>query len=174
MVATCRVISVAPSGLRHHFDGVTRALLEAHGAAGALVVVVAIPPARPQLDDGVLRTGGIAVVALEAVAAGKTALRLVAGRRLRQAGDDLLEAADALRGGQGLLRAGIGVAVDRQLQHVEGHSRMLRRLPEALAAEPGVDMPRGTFAVADRNGDRLLTGHHVSAGEDSRMAGHHV
>ena len=54
------------------------ALFEADRAAGASLVVVAVAPARAELDDGVLRAGRPAIVAFETIAAGQAALCLVA------------------------------------------------------------------------------------------------
>src|SRR5207344_1466136 len=63
--------------LRHHGDRAARALLGAHAAALAVVVVEAEAVARPELDHGVVGADAVAVVALEAVAAGQAAARLV-------------------------------------------------------------------------------------------------
>ena len=54
-------------------------VLEADGAAGAAIVEVAVAQPRPELLDGLLGAGRVALVALEAIAAGQAALRLVAG-----------------------------------------------------------------------------------------------
>src|ERR1700690_3815173 len=113
MVATRGAISALPPRLGDHVDGVTGALFEAGGTAGASVIGDTITPAKSELDDGGLRTGGKAVVAFVAVAAGEAALRFVARFVLGQAGHDFLEAAQPFGHGQGLLRARIGIAVDR-------------------------------------------------------------
>src|SRR6266705_2917833 len=93
--------SISRSGqsrwFRDHLDGVTRALLEADRTAGAQPVVVAVPFAGTELDDRGFGAGRIAIVALEAIAAGETSLGLVERLLLGQAGDDLLEARHAHR-----------------------------------------------------------------------------
>ncbi len=61
----------------------------AGAAAGAALGIHLIPQTRPQLGDGLLGATAIAAVALEAVAAGVTTRRLVAGCRLVQPADDL-------------------------------------------------------------------------------------
>src|SRR5918993_1462097 len=65
-------------GFGHHLDRVHRALLEAGRAAGAAVVVEAVPVPGTELDHRVLRARAEAAVALEAVAAGQAAAGLVA------------------------------------------------------------------------------------------------
>ena len=87
-----------------HLDGVHRALVVARAAAGAPVVVEAVAVARAELDHGVLRAGAQAAVALEAVAAGQAAARLVAGLLAGEAADHLGEVRD--RGRPGHARAG--------------------------------------------------------------------
>ena len=44
---------------------------------------------------------------------------------------------------------------------------------ELGAAQPGVDVARRLLAVADADGDGALGRHHVAAGEDALVAGHH-
>src|SRR5262249_20339048 len=63
--------------LRHHGDGAAGALLGAHAAPLAVVVVEAEAVAGPELDHRVVGAHPVAVVALEAVAAGEAAARLV-------------------------------------------------------------------------------------------------
>lgn len=70
-------------------DGVAGALVVAGTAAGAALGIHLIPQTRPQLGDGLLGAAAIAAVALEAVAAGVAARRLVAGGYLIQPADDL-------------------------------------------------------------------------------------
>ncbi|EXI73934.1 MAG: hypothetical protein AW07_02072 [Candidatus Accumulibacter sp. SK-11] len=43
-----------------------------------------------------------------------------------------------------------------------------------LAAQPGIDVARGLFAMADADRDVAFRRHHVATREDARMAGHHV
>ena len=89
----------------NHIDGVAGAGVEADAAAGAAVVEVAVAPAGAELVDRVLGTCRVAVVALEAVAAGQTALRLVARLRFAQSGHHLVEAAGSRHRGQPRLLA---------------------------------------------------------------------
>ena len=51
---------------------------------------------------------------------------------------------------------------------------MLGRRLVRLPAQPAVDVAGGLLAVPDADRDRALVGHHVAAGEDPRVAGHHV
>jgi hypothetical protein len=60
----------ASNGLRNHNDSGTGALGGAHTAAFAIVVVEVEALAGAELVDRVVRTHAIAVVALEAIAAG--------------------------------------------------------------------------------------------------------
>src|SRR4029450_2866370 len=78
--------------LRRHLDRMTRALLVARGASRAQVELDSIEPPRPELDDRLLGTGRITVVAFEAVAAREAALRFVSRFPLGQAAHDLVEA----------------------------------------------------------------------------------
>src|SRR6476469_10033323 len=77
--------------LGRHGDGVTRALFEARGAACTQVQLDPVEPALPELDNGLLGTRGVAVVALEAVAAGQAPRRLVTGLALGESGHDFVE-----------------------------------------------------------------------------------
>ena len=86
----------------------TRALLEAGGAAGAQVGLDPVEPALPQLDDRLFGTSRVAVVALETIAAGEAPGRLVARLFLREAGHDLVEAG-ALGDRQFGMLAAVGV-----------------------------------------------------------------
>src|SRR6516162_10408099 len=79
--------------LRNHLNGVTRAMLEADSTSGTFTVVIAIPPSGSQLDDRILRAGGIASVTFKAVAAGKATLRLTACFLFGQTGNHLFESA---------------------------------------------------------------------------------
>src|SRR6516164_6086124 len=57
--------------LRHHHDRAARALLGAEPASLAEIVVELESVAGPELDHGIVGTNAVAVVALEAVAAGE-------------------------------------------------------------------------------------------------------
>ena len=67
------------------------ALLDADAAAGAKIEFDLVALVRAELDDRVFRTGGITIVAFEAIAAGQAALGLVQRFFLAQAADDLVE-----------------------------------------------------------------------------------
>jgi hypothetical protein len=146
-------ISAASFGLRHHIDRVTRAVLEAYGAAGTLGIIETIPSTRPELNDRVFRTSGVTVVAFKAVATGKAALRFVTCLFLRNAGDDLLEIPHALDRSQDLLSARFGIAINRKMKHIERHKWMPSRRLILRATKPGIDMAGCALAVADRDGD---------------------
>src|SRR6056297_4153791 len=172
-VVTDSWCSAVKAGLRDHLDGMAGTLLVAGGAAGAQAVVEAVAFAGPELDDGVLRAGGEAAVALVAVTAGQAARRLVPGLRFRDGGDDLAEVLRprcrrALR-----FRLRESPLVEAQTEHVPRYHRVLRRGLVALAAQPCVDMARGFLAVPHAHGDGALGGHHVAAGEYALVAGHH-
>jgi hypothetical protein len=149
-------------------------LLEAGRAAGAFVVVVAVAQAGAELDDRVLRTSPIAIVALEAVAAAQAALRLPPGFLFCESGDDLAESLGALAALENLLHGRVRVAEHRQIEHGEIHHGRARRYLVLASVEPGVDMPSRQLSMTDRDGDGSLARHHVAAGEHARMAGHHV
>ena len=123
-----------------HLDGMAGALLEAHRAAGAEIVVVAVALAWPQLDHRVFGASAKAAVALVAVAAGQTASSLVQRFFLAQTFHYFLETALATLDVQMALRAlgGVGVVPDMQL--VEGRQIVLARLDVGFAAQPGVDI----------------------------------
>src|SRR5580765_1683294 len=129
------------SRLWRHVDGMTGALLEARGAPGAEIQIDPIEPPLPQLDDRLLGARGVAVVALEAVAARQAPGRLVARFLLRQARHDLVEAG-ALRNGQLGMLATIGVEKQGEVQQLVRHSRMLRGLLVDDTTEVRVDVPR--------------------------------
>ena len=63
--------------LRDHLDRAARTLGHADAAALAVVEVDLVALARAELDDRVVGADAVAVVALEAVAAGQAAARLV-------------------------------------------------------------------------------------------------
>ena len=77
--------------LRAHLDCMAGALLITHGTARAQIVVVAVETAFAELDDRLLRTGRVTVVAFEAVAAGKAATGLITRLGLGEACDHLFE-----------------------------------------------------------------------------------
>ena len=81
----------AATAFGDHLDRVARALFEANGAARAEVVVDTVESARAELNDRLLRTGGVAIVAFKAVAAGQAAACLVTRLGLGQAARDFLE-----------------------------------------------------------------------------------
>src|SRR5487761_1830665 len=117
MVTTCFAISVVSLGFRYHLNRVARTLLEADRAACTFRVIILVTPARPELDDRVLRAGRVAVVAFEAIPARKTALRLVARLLFAEARDNLLKTAYPLGRWQAALPGRVGIAIDRQMQH---------------------------------------------------------
>ena len=95
-------------------------------------------------------------------------------RRLRggQAADHLREIADALRRRELGLLAAPRIAEVPQVQHLEAHWRVLGSVLGRLPPQPGVDLPRGSLAVADADGDGALGGNHVTTGEHARAPGH--
>src|SRR5688572_10015677 len=91
------------SNLPDHRDRPTRALLVTDRAPGAFVEVVLVTPAGSQLDDRLLGAGREATIALEAVAARETALRLVLRRGGNEPFDHFVEcAAPAIEADAGL------------------------------------------------------------------------
>ena len=157
-----------------HLHRVARALFDAHGASGAQIHVDAVSMSRTEPDDRRLRARGETIVAFEAIAAGQASLRFVARRRRVESAHDFVKSVDPFRGFVGPLRTRIGVAVDRRTQHLEGHDRRLRRRLVVRAAQPGVDIPRRAFAVADGDRHRPFAGDRVAAGEQPGVTGHHV
>ena len=91
------------------------ALVVAGTAAGAALGIHLIPQTRPQLGDGLLGATAVAAVALEAVAAGVAARRLVAGCRLVQPADDLAKVVPR-RGRFDRLAAGRRMGLEPELQ----------------------------------------------------------
>ena len=152
--------------LGHHVDGMTRALFEARGAPGAEVELDPIEPALPQLDDRLLGARGVAVVALETIAAGEAPCRLVSRFSFREAGDDFVEAC-ALRDRQFGMLTTLGVEEHGEVQQLVRHRRMLRRLLVNAATQPRVDVARRLLAVADRRRHGPRAADHVAAGEDA-------
>ena len=67
-----------------------------------------------------------------------------------------------------------GVGVVPRVERVEAGELAARRRLHGDAAQPAVDAARRAAAVADRNRDHPLAGHHVAAGEDAGVAGHHA
>src|SRR6476646_7334840 len=133
------------SRLGRHVDGMTRTLLEARGAPRAEIQLDPIEPALPQLDDRLLGARGVAVVALEAIAAGEAPRRLVSRFLFREAGHDLVEAG-ALRDRQFGVLAAFGVEEHGEVQQLVRHRRMLRRFLVDAAAQPRVDVARRLLA----------------------------
>src|SRR5262249_38602847 len=74
-----------------HDDGMTRTLFEARGAPGTEVELNPVEPALPELDDRLLGTRRVAVVALETVAAGQAPHRLVPRLAFGETGHDFVE-----------------------------------------------------------------------------------
>src|SRR5450756_3024788 len=68
---------VASDGFGDHFDGATGAFGGAKRAALAIIVIEAETVAGTQFDHRIVRADAVAVVALEAIATGKTPARLV-------------------------------------------------------------------------------------------------
>jgi hypothetical protein len=97
----------------------TWTLLEANGTSRALPVVVSISPPRTELDDRVLWTSRVAIVAFEAIAAGEAALRFIARLLLLEPAQYLFEPAQSLGGSKGLLGSGIDICEDRKVEHCE-------------------------------------------------------
>src|SRR5688572_10704766 len=134
------------AGFWRHVDRMARALLEACGAPGAEVELDAIEPALAQLGDRLLGTRRVAVVALEAVAAGQAPRRLVARLALRETRNDFIESGAFGHGQLGVLTP-IGVEEHRQIEQLVWHWRMLGRLPIDSAPQPRVDMARRLLAA---------------------------
>src|SRR5690606_3816413 len=126
------------------------------------------------LDDRVVRAHAVAVVALEAVAAGHAAACLRERGPLVQASDDLVERPDAaLRVEPAPLRA-LRLRVVPGVEHVEGGQFGTRRPLVPLTPQPGVDVAGRALTGPDGRGDGPLGGHQVAAGEDAGVPGHHV
>src|SRR6478609_7519057 len=73
----CVPIDEFGSRFRRHVDRMTRALFEARRTPGAQIELDAVEPPFPQFHDRLLRTCGVAVVALEAIAARQAPGRFV-------------------------------------------------------------------------------------------------
>src|ERR1700679_2403911 len=101
------------------------ALLATHLAPRAEIEFDLIAIVRSELDDRVLRTGGITIVAFEAIAAGQAALGLVQRLRLAQSVDNLIEAFCACAQREFVLHRGCSIRIDRQVEAGKCDSRML-------------------------------------------------
>src|SRR5437867_1217782 len=77
--------------LGYHFDRSARAFRYANAAALAVIVIELEALAGPELDHGVIGADAVAVVAFEAIAAGKAATRLEERIGLVEPVDDLVE-----------------------------------------------------------------------------------
>src|SRR5271165_1006403 len=143
-----------------HLDGVARALLEADPATRAQIEGDSIAQPAAEAGNRLLRTGRVAIVAFEAVAAGQAALCFIASLALGQPGDHLLKSAHPFRRRTRSLGGRIDIAEHWVAQHLERYERRLHRFDVGLAAEPLVDVPRGELAVPDRDRHGPLTGHH--------------
>src|SRR5450756_1452400 len=86
-----RPSDVVSHRFRNHLDGAAGAFLGADAAALAIVQVELETHARPELDHGIVGTYAVAVVALEAVAAGQATPRLKERIALVEALHHLLE-----------------------------------------------------------------------------------
>src|SRR6185436_11773329 len=140
-------------GLGDHLDRAAWALFEARGASGAEVEFYPIKTPLAQLDDCLLRARRVAVVALEAVAAGQAPHCFIARLALGEAGDDFVEAGALFHRQFGVLSP-IGIEKHGQVELVEGDSWVWRRLLIDAAAQPCVNVPRRLLAMADRRGHR--------------------
>src|SRR5215216_3709807 len=60
------------------------------------------------------------------------------------------------------------------IEHVEGDDLRLWPRLVRLPAQPAVDVASGLLAVPDPDRDGAFVRHHVAAGEDPLVAGHHV
>src|SRR5690606_26937518 len=139
--------------LRNHRDGARRALRRADAAALAVVEVDREPLARPQLHDRAVGAHRIAVVALEAVAAGQAAARRRQRRGFVQPTHHFVEGGEPARGVQaGAVRARRGRVVVR-VEAVEPGQRRAFRRGVGGAPQPRVQVPGGPLAVPDRGGD---------------------
>src|ERR1700691_3788912 len=123
------------------------ALLDTHLAPRAEIEFDLIAIVRSELDDRVLRTGGITIVAFEAIAAGQASLGLVQRLRLAQSIDDLIETARTCAQREFVLHRRSGVRIDRQVETGERDSRMLLRMTQITAAKASIDIARGLLAV---------------------------
>src|SRR4029079_9960972 len=144
----------ASDHLGHHLDRAARALLGADPAPLAEGVVergaapgrLAIP--RLQLADRVVRADAEAVVAVEAVAAGKATARLVERGRLVEPLDDLLERRAPPRQLERLLHRARRVRVVPRVELAEPRKTVLRGRLRRAVEQPAVDVPRGLLPVA--------------------------
>src|SRR5688572_15974776 len=143
-----------------------RTLFVARRTPGTEIEIDPVEPALSELDDRLLGAGRVAVVALEAIAAGKAPRRFVARLPLGQPGDDLIEPR-AFRDRQLGVLAPISIEEQRQVHRLVRDRRMLRRLLVDLASQPRADVPRRLLAVADRRCHGPRAANHVAAREDA-------
>ena len=147
------------------------ALFVARGTAGAQIELDPVEPAFPQLDNRLLGARGVAVVALEAIAAGEAAGGFVARLGLRKAGDDLVEAR-AFRHRQLGVLAACRVEKHGQIELLVRDRRVLRRLLVDTAPQPRIDVARRLLAVPDGRRHRPRAADHVAAREDAGGRAH--
>src|SRR3974390_366320 len=159
---------------RHHRDRATGALRRADTTAFAVIVIEFEPVDRPELDHRVVRADAVAIVTLEAIAAGKAPPRFIERVGLVESALHLLEGVLSPRDFQHwphrLWR--VGVVPGIELVVARDFARGLCR--QHVSAQPCVDIARRLLSVAYRDRDGALGGHHVAAGEDAGVAGHHV
>src|SRR5581483_212433 len=141
-----------PLRLLLHHDISRRALMRAQAASFAVVVIeyvmAAVAGRLNGLEHCVVGAQRPAVVAGQALAAGKTSMALIRGLRMRQPGFDLGLGRALGRGADSCLRTRRMLEVLQiQLSDPDGH---LRRLLERCAAQIGVDGFCRTTPVANR------------------------
>ena len=142
-------------------------MIETNRAAGAEVEVDAVFPPFAELDDRLLRAGGEAIVAFEAVATGEAAIGLVARLFLGDPRNDLGKAQPRRRRQFARLRPS-GIEKERQVEVAERDRRRFRRRIIGLATQPGIDGPRRLLAVAGRRRHGADAADHIAAGEEFR------
>src|SRR5262249_3967098 len=160
--------------LWYHHDRAARALLGAEPAPFAEIVVELESVAGPEFDHGIVGTNSVAVVALEAVAAGEAPARLIERVRLIESLRDFLEGRAPPRHFEHRSHRFRRVGVVPAVEVLEGGDLVSRCGLIGAAAQPGIDMPRRLLAVADGDRDRPLGRYHIAARENAGMTGHHV
>src|SRR5665213_2208091 len=150
------------------------ARFEADGAARAKIIEEAVAPAGAKLLDGFFRTGGIALVAFEAVAAGEAAARLVQGFHFSKGGYHLIEAPAPDLDRKFRLGRTLRIGIDRKMQTGIINYRVAFGALGVATPQPCIDVAGSLLAVACGDSDRSFGGHHVAAGEDAGTTCHHV
>src|SRR3974390_3856453 len=159
---------------RHHRDRATGALRRADTTAFAVIVIEFEPVARPELDHSVVRADAVAIVTLEAIAAGEASPRFIERVGLVESALHLLEGALPPRGFQRRPHRLRRVGVVPSIELVVARDFRAGLCRQHRSAQPRVDIARCLLALAYRDRDGALGGHHVAAGEDAGVAGHHV